>query len=340
MTRKTRRLPISKPRTLTLALTVFALVVFPVQAADAAHPVGASPGPLTIAGPTEEAPLDLGSSSQTGTRWLGADRAPLPFTSHDEVLEFLHIARVVSSETLSTGINRPEKLLLERNGVQAHAIFRTVDRDLTPRSQSPHSLHRLRDHWGHEIAAYRLSRLLGLDRIPPVVARRIDGKRGSLQLWLENSVTEAELLTSERRNVRASERQFQRQVMKLFDQLIWNYDRHQANALYDTYGHLWYIDHTRSFKRLNRAENVKKIAVADRQLFDRLRNLDSDELDEALAGFLDKQQRLAIERRRREILEHLDTLIEERGESAVLFDLEGRLQATRHRVDSAQPLQG
>lgn len=36
-----------------------------------------------------------------------------------------------------------------------------------------------------ESAAYELSRLLGLGRVPPVVERSIDGQKGTLQIWMQ-----------------------------------------------------------------------------------------------------------------------------------------------------------
>ena len=49
-----------------------------------------------------------------------------------------------------------------------------------------------RDSYRHEIAAYELDRMLGLDIVPPCVGRKIGSKMGALCFWVEGSMTEAE----------------------------------------------------------------------------------------------------------------------------------------------------
>ena len=124
--------------------------------------------------------------------WLGADGQPVPFDSDEEVLDFLRTADVVSTESIPTGITKPKKLLLERNGVRMHAVFRNVD--LTKRRvrlDDGHFYMRLRDYGLFEVAAYRLARMLGYDNVPPAVVRRVGRTRGSLQLWVEQAMPES-----------------------------------------------------------------------------------------------------------------------------------------------------
>ncbi len=47
-----------------------------------------------------------------------------------------------------------------------------------------------RDNYIYEPAAYQLSLLLGLDNVPPATLRKIDNKNGSVQIWVENAMTE------------------------------------------------------------------------------------------------------------------------------------------------------
>ena len=62
----------------------------------------------------------------TGLRWVGPDNQLLPFETAEEAEEFLKKARVVSRKRVGAGINNPIKVLLEQDGIQAHAVFRDV----------------------------------------------------------------------------------------------------------------------------------------------------------------------------------------------------------------------
>ena len=203
-----------------------------------------------------------------------------------------------------------------------HAAFRTIDVERSNMRTGGAVLdrHMFRDHYSFEIAAYRLSRLLGLDRVPPTTARRIDGKQGSLQLWIEGAMTEADWIESGAGRLDAA-RHVQRQTMLVFDNLIYNFDRHQNNMLYDKAGRLWFIDHTRSFKRIPELPDLERIAVCDRSLLERLRAADEEVLRRELKPYLDVLELQGLIQRRKLLLDHFDALIAERGETAVLMEL-------------------
>ena len=50
-----------------------------------------------------------------------------------------------------------------------------------------------------ELAAYRLSELMGVDLVPTTTERMVDGTKGALQLVYENSLTEARRLNDKKR---------------------------------------------------------------------------------------------------------------------------------------------
>ena len=120
--------------------------------------------------------------------YLGRDGKPLPFQTEAEMIAFLETATVVSTEDMIAGTNKKKrKVELEQNGVRVRAIHRnTYDyRDMASVG--------FVDSYLSELAAYELSRLLGLDFVPPVVKRKVK-KMGSLQLWIEGATTEADRL--------------------------------------------------------------------------------------------------------------------------------------------------
>lgn len=49
--------------------------------------------------------------------WTGPDGKPLPFSTIDDIIAFLAIAEPVQSETIRSGVRRPVKYLLKKDGV-------------------------------------------------------------------------------------------------------------------------------------------------------------------------------------------------------------------------------
>ena len=109
------------------------------------------------------------ASVAPGEFWHGPDGNPLPLQGHEEITEFLLKARVVSSKRIGEGINNPLKVLLERDGVQMHAIFRDVSVRKSRVKLGNRYRFNFRDEALFEVAAYELGRLLGLNNIPPAV---------------------------------------------------------------------------------------------------------------------------------------------------------------------------
>jgi len=275
----------------------------------------AAPG---IAAPSSAAPQDAATAGAR-TVWLGPDGQPVPFASDTEVLEFLRTAAVVSIETIPSGITKPRKVLLESDGIRAHAVFRDVDvsKDRV-RLRSGEFYYQLHDSGLFEVAAYRLALLLGIDNVPPTVVRRIGATEGSLQLWIENAMTERS-----RREGGLAPTDFpgwleQMRTMSLFDSLVGNIDRHTGNYLLDSRGKLWMIDHTRAFQRFLRDWSPRKIALCDRQLWERLQVLDEETLKETLGDFLTPFEIEHLADRLKGVVAHIEEQIATRGESNVI----------------------
>ncbi|MEE8367370.1 MAG: hypothetical protein V3S30_03555 [Thermoanaerobaculia bacterium] len=293
------------------------------------------PAPTTAAGPIlpllcglillAASAFAVAPNSVASPLWLDANGEPLPFASEDEILDYLRSARIVDRKRIDAGINRPYKMTLERNGITAHAVFRTVDRVLNKSRKAKTPFEIDRDSYKLEVAAYKFSRLVGLPRVPPVVLRRIRGQNGSLQLWVENAITEATLLTEQRDRDQTRTRLLQRQTMIAFDNLIYNFDRHLGNVLYDRAGRLWYIDHTRSFRGRAELATPDKIQLCDRRLLDRLRHLKDHEVFDVLRPFLNGWEMRTLIRRRDLLVEWCDRRIADHGADLILFDFEATL---------------
>ncbi len=124
-------------------------------------------------------------------RFLGLDGDYLPFDTDDAILDFLSTAEIVSRERIPVGVTRPDEVVLEKDGIRARAAYKDIDeRYQRARMNDGSFFMNLRDYFMFERAAYELAQMLGLDNVPPTVIRRFGRDRASLQLWIENSMTE------------------------------------------------------------------------------------------------------------------------------------------------------
>lgn len=257
--------------------------------------------------------LLLAASSEVHfTQWIGREGAPLPFTSDAEIEDFLRAADIVALKELEGTRNKPLKLTLSKNGVEARAIFRTVDKKRSSARVGNVTIRDYHDSYIYECAAYKLSRLLDIDSVPPCVLRTIDGQKGSVQLWVEQATTEFQ----NRYDVdgpKAPERwPSVFDTMRVFDALIDNFDRHSGNVLVDSHDRIWFIDHTRSFRLYTNAPKLELAAGRNPDLIRALRLLDKKEL-EVLKPFVSFRHIAALMRRRGQILEQL-TVTESAGQ--------------------------
>lgn len=275
-----------------------------------------------LASGTSVESTDLESESGNLPRLMASDGRNLPFENRHQLLAYLETARIVSSKVLSQGITRAEKILLEEGGVTAHVVFHDVDQheQRTKRLPNGNVVLYVKDSYKSQIAAYEMSLLLEMDSVPPTVARRFRSSRGSAQLWIENAMTEEE--RREKKLEPPDQNLWNQQYadMRVFDNLINNIDRNQGNVLIDPFWKLWMIDHTRSFGRDKSLPRPELVTRCSRRLWDRIRTLDAEMVDERLSPYLRKSEIKALLARREKLIALLEEKIASRGEHWVLFD--------------------
>lgn len=266
-------------------------------------------------------------------RWIGSDGKPLPLQSGEEILEFLRTAEVVKWEDIPEGVTRPRKVLLEKDGVRANAIFRDVEiyrREWTDPNVGPRR--NFRDSCVYECAAYQLGRLLGMNNIPPVVRRELKRTKGTLQLWIEGARTEKERARSNLRAPNLWRWGMQNRMVQLFDQLVYNDDRNPGNLLIDPEWKIWMIDHTRCFRTFSDLPALEKIRFCENRVWENLNNLEEEVVKETLEGLLKTSEIKSLLKRWEKLVKHIQGLIEQNGEKSVLFSF--RPAATK-RADSS-----
>jgi len=249
---------------------------------------------------------------------LGAAlRPPGPASAQDAappaaLEDFLRSARVVSVDKSGMGgRTSPWIATLSDGTVERRAVFKYVDR------RRPALLP---DSFRYELAAYELSKLIGLRIVPPVVERDVEGIPGSLQIFLENCVRYRDLKS--RGLAPPDTEQFLSALaeIRIFENLAYN----ECGNLEDTMIHeedwrICRVDFSEAFAPEPGLIPGCKITRCSRALYDALRTLDPPRIRAALGAFLSETELDALIERKERVLAVLDELIRDMGEQAVLF---------------------
>lgn len=238
------------------------------------------------------------------------------FTTLQEIEEALRTAKIVKVKELGTGITNPQKFTLDNGKFQFAGVFKTVDerkRGLTKLANSVEM--DFKDSWMFEVAAYELDKLLGLNMVPVTVERSYNGKKGSLQLWIENAMTER--VRKEKNLTATNTVDWNRQIFKVrvFDNLIYNIDRNLGNLLIDANWKIYMIDHSRCFKNMDLLQHPKDLRIFSRSLIDGLRKLDEKSIQERCGKYLTNMEIKMMLKRRDQILALCDQLHLAKGDS-------------------------
>jgi len=158
----------------------------------------------------------------------------------------------------------------------------------------------------HELAAWRLDRLLGVGLVPATVAREINGDDGALQLVPANAIDEARRAEAQAGAGAWCPLPEQWATMYVFDTLIGKERRAREEILYDRESFKLFVSgHANAFGRgrgLPRYLEGAELDVTDAWRT-ALSTLSEKVLDAELDEFLGKRQRRALLRRRDELLE-------------------------------------
>jgi hypothetical protein len=242
-----------------------------------------------------------------------------------EAEEFLRNAEVIEREEIPDGITNPQRLTL-RLGERTHrASWKTIHEHKAGmwRNETGGYEFDFRDSWKHEVAAYELDKLLGLGMFPPTVARRIDGRRGALGLWIEGGMSEQERQekkikpTSPIRQIRLFN---QIHCARLFRQLIYDTDfRNVNNTVVDPDFNVYVIDASRGFRIQQELLAPDDLECFSRAALERLKKLDRAAIEETMGDLLIDMQVEGLLARRDKILTLVKVRLIEKGPGKVLF---------------------
>jgi hypothetical protein len=244
-----------------------------------------------------------------------------PELTEEEMKQFLRTAKVVRNKTTDKGITRPHRLTLDNGRLTHDAAFQSVDVTKTiERFENGTTEFGFRDTFHFNIAAYELARLLGLgDMMPVTVERTWAGKKGAMSWWLPTKMDEEERLKGkiEPPDSEAWNRQMYRK--RVFAELVYDVDPNLTNLLIGENWEVYMIDFTRAFRLYEKVSNPKNLNHCDRQLLERLRLLNKNEIRRATNRHLRDAEIKALLKRRDKIVEYIERLVKEKGEGAVIY---------------------
>lgn len=236
-----------------------------------------------------------------------AGKCSLVWTGHESEIEhLLKEGKVAKLEAVPIGVTKPQRGTLEGSPM------RFAWKALTPGYSKG-----FMESYKAEIAAYKLDRMLGLNMVPPMVERNMNGRTGVAVYWVENTRG-----WSVEKPPQGPEPMWSLQLtrMKMFDLLIANIDRNQGNLIYDSDWHLFLIDHSRAFTGKKDLKGIAPLGRVDRELWNKMAALTLEDLDRGLEKWVGNNEKKALLQRRDLMAKDIAEKVRKRGEKSVFYN--------------------
>jgi hypothetical protein len=115
--------------------------------------------------------------------------------SDHQLERFLEKAEIKSMEELKVVEGLPLLILsLEQKDMKLRALFGDSDESAEAAAADGRKARR---RFQNQVAAYRLDRMFGLNMVPVTVFRKVDGKKGGVQVWMQSAWDLRQILESE-----------------------------------------------------------------------------------------------------------------------------------------------
>lgn len=259
-------------------------------------------GKMRVWGETEEAAVRERAVTPQGETGPSLSSDPL---------DFLRTASIKQRIPGPAGRTDPWRIVLESGGVMRQAVFKYVDRrrpDLLP------------DSYHYELAAFALDSHLGLGLVPPVVERRIEGVDGSLQIFVDDVLPEAQ--RRERRLRPKDPGRFDAGMadLRVFQSLVYDDCRNDRDILVRIDdGAVFKVDFSEAFAPKHDLVPRCPILKCSRRLYGQLQAWDDASVAELMRPHLNDEEIRALNARRALVVRVIEQLIKTRGEANVLF---------------------
>jgi len=249
--------------------------------------------------------LTIGNTA--GTRNAGQQE-----WERSEMEKFLQTAKIVSiDKDQDAGRTSPWEIELQDGDKTEKGFFKHVDR------RRPGFL---ADSYIYELAAYELDRMLDANMVPPVVNRQIESIDGSLQLFVVGCMRESD--RSRKSISPPNEINFEdmKKEISIFEHLTYCVPNDPDDILIqEECWKVWRVDFSQAFVPEHSLIPELPVLRCSRKLWRNLKNLNEDEVRKRLAAFLNPQEIEAVLARRLNLIKKVQSLIEQKGEDAVLF---------------------
>ena len=243
-----------------------------------------------------------------------------PALNKDQIKQFLLTAKVVNSQRSKEGITNTLRLSLSDGTVTHDASFQKVDERKANMQFGSGSEMNFVDSYKYNLAAYVLAELIGIDDMLPVyVERKWGGDTGSLSWWLPVKMDEVERHRQHLTPPDPDAWNNQMYKVRVLDQLVYDSDANLTNVLIGEDWKIWRIDFTRAFRLSKDLRDPGDLVRCDRQLFEKLKALNGNDLAEKTKHYLTKEEVKGVMARRDKIVAQFQKLIAEKGESEVLY---------------------
>lgn len=246
-------------------------------------------------------------SGQTVIPAPEAGKCSLVWAGHEpEIEHMLMEGKVAKLEDVPIGVTKPKIATLEGSPMR-----------FAWKALRPGYSKGFMESYKAEIAAYKFDRMIGLNMVPPIVERNMNGSNGAAVLWVENTRG-----WSVEKPPQGPEPKWSLQLtrMKMFDLIIANIDRNQGNLIYDHDWHLFLIDHSRAFTGKKDLKRIAPLGRVDRELWNKMAALTIEDLDRGLDKWVGTNEKKAILIRRDLMAKQITEMVAKRGERAVFYN--------------------
>ena len=241
--------------------------------------------------------------------------------NREQIKQFLLTAKIVHVKDSSKGITQPLRLTLSDGKLTHDASYQAVDEHKSVlRMSDGHTEMNFVDSYKYNLAAYQLAEMLGVeDMLPVYVERKYIRGPGSLSWWLPVKMDEADRVKQKIAVPDPDAWNDQMYRIRVFDELVRDNDANLTNVLIGEDWKIWRVDFTRAFRPNRDLRDVNNLVRCDRQLLEKLKTLNAEQLSDKTKHYLTKDELKAVIARRDKIVARFEQLVREKGEAAVLY---------------------
>jgi hypothetical protein len=234
----------------------------------------------------------------------------------DEQIEhFLKEAKVVKTKGIGKGVTGATRATLTDGVITHDAQIQQIEEKKAQFDAPGAQEFNFEDSWRFNVAAYRVNKMIGLDMVPVSISRPWQSKPSAFTWWIDDvMMDEGKRLKDKTQPPDTAVWNEQMQLVRVFDQLIYNVDRNVGNLLICKNWKVWAIDHTRAFRTQSSLKSAAQITRCDRTVLEGLKTLDKPSLKAQIGEFVTDYQINGLLARRDKIVEIL-----EKGGPAALF---------------------